>query len=143
MSTVSTRLAEAFRDTSPPAQLKDILLEPYHTFRDVFSKESFDRLPKQKQWDHAIDLVPGAQPFSMKVYPMSPVEQKELNKFLEENLASSRICPLKSLTGSPVFFVNKKDSKLRFMQDYRKLNAMTVNNTYPDRKSTRLNSSHS
>src|SRR6266481_1792346 len=31
---------------------------------------------------------------------------------------------------SPVFFVNKKDSKLRFVQDYWKLNAMTVKNTY-------------
>jgi len=32
---------------------------------------------------------------------------------------------------SPVFFINKKDSKLRFVQDYCKLNAMTVKNTYP------------
>src|SRR6266481_9228326 len=31
---------------------------------------------------------------------------------------------------SPVFFVDKKDSKLRFMQDYRKLNAIMVKNTY-------------
>src|SRR6266481_8309164 len=112
----------------PPALLKDILPEPYHTFRDIFSKESFDKLPEQKQWYHAIDLVPGAQPFSTKVYLMSPVEQKELNKFLEENLASGQICPSKSPMASPVFFVNKKDSKLRFMQDYSKLNAMTVKN---------------
>ncbi len=32
---------------------------------------------------------------------------------------------------SPVFFVDKKDSKLRFMQDYQKLNVMMVKNTYP------------
>ena len=31
---------------------------------------------------------------------------------------------------SPVFFVKKKDGKLRFVQDYWKLNAMTVKNTY-------------
>ena len=31
---------------------------------------------------------------------------------------------------SPVFFIDKKDSKLRFVQDYCKLNAMTVKNTY-------------
>src|SRR6266481_9313084 len=67
----------------------------------------------------------------MKVYLRSPIEQKELDKFLEENLASGHIHLLKSLMASPVFFVNKKDSKLRFMQDYRKLNAMTVKNTYP------------
>src|SRR6266481_968318 len=130
MSTVSTRLAEAARDTSPPACLEDILPEQYHAFRDIFSKESFDRLPKWKQWDHAINLVPGAQPFSMKVYPMSEVKQKELDKFLEENLASGRIHPSKSPMASPVFSVDKKDSKLRFVQDYRKLNAMMVKNTY-------------
>jgi len=32
---------------------------------------------------------------------------------------------------SPVFFVDKKDGKLRFIQDYWKLNAVTVKNTYP------------
>ena len=73
-----------------------MLPKPYLSFRDVFSKESFDELPKRKQWDHAIDLKPETQPFSTKVYPMSPVEQKELDDFLEENLSSGRIHPSKS-----------------------------------------------
>ena len=78
----------------------------------MFSKESFDELPEQKQWDHAIDLKPESQPFSTKVYPMSPIKQKELDDFLEENLLSGRICPSKSLMASPVLFVKKKDGKL-------------------------------
>ena len=105
--------------------------EPYLSFRDVFSKESFNELPEQKQWDHAIDLVPGSKPFSTKVYPISPVEQKEINDFLDKNLSSGHIRPSKSPMASPVFFVKKKDGKLRFVQDYRKLNTMTVKNTYP------------
>ena len=105
--------------------------EPYLGFRDVFSKESFNELPEQKQWDHAIDLVPGSKPFSTKVYPISPVKQKERDDFLDKNLSSGRIRPSKSLMASPVFFIKKKDGKLRFVQDYRKLNAMTVKNTYP------------
>ena len=32
---------------------------------------------------------------------------------------------------SPVFFIKKKDGGLRFVQDYRALNAMTVKNWYP------------
>lgn len=32
---------------------------------------------------------------------------------------------------SPVFFVKKKDGRLRFVQDYRKLNEMTIKNRYP------------
>ncbi len=32
---------------------------------------------------------------------------------------------------SPFFFVKKKDGKLRPVQDYRKLNEMTIKNHYP------------
>ncbi len=32
---------------------------------------------------------------------------------------------------SPFFFVKKKDSKLRPVQDYKKLNEMTIKNHYP------------
>ena len=96
----------------------------------MFSKESFDELPEQKKWDHAINLKPESQPFSTKVYPMSLIKQKELNDFLEENLLSSCIHPSKTPMASPVFFMKKKDGRLQFVQDYQKLNAMTVKNTY-------------
>src|SRR6266481_8165672 len=112
-------------------QLEDILPRPYQAYQDIFSKESFDELPERRQWDHAIELFPDTQPFSMKVYPLSPVEQKELNSFLEENLRTSQIHPSKSPMASLVFFVDKKDGKLRFIQDYWKLNVVTVKNTYP------------
>ena len=128
---ISTRLAEAAKGDAPAAKLEAMLPKPYLGFRDVFSKESFNELPEWKQWDHVINLKPESQPFSTKVYLMSPVEQKELNDFLEENLLSGRIRPLKSPMASPVFFVKKKDGRLRFVQDYRKLNAMMVK----DRKS--------
>ena len=74
----------------------------------MFSKESFNELPEQKQWDHAIDFTLESQPFSMKVYLMSPIKQKELDDFLKENLLSSRIHPSKSPMVSLVFFVKKK-----------------------------------
>ena len=32
---------------------------------------------------------------------------------------------------APFFFIKKKDGKLRFVQDYRKLNEVTVKNRYP------------
>jgi len=59
------------------------------------------------------------------------VEQKELDAFLEENLHTRRIHPLKSPMAAPVFFIKKKDSSLRLVQDYRALNSMTVKNKYP------------
>ena len=111
-TTISTRLTEAAKEDAPAAKLKEMLPKPYLGFRDVFSKESFDELPERKQWDHVIDLKPASQLFSTKVYLMSPVEQKELDDFLEENLSSGCIRPSKSLMASLVFFVKKKDGKL-------------------------------
>jgi hypothetical protein len=49
---------------------------------------------------------------------MTLTEQTEMDAFLEEPLATGRIRQSKSPLGSPVFFINKKDRKLRFVQDY-------------------------
>ncbi len=95
-------------------------------FKDLFNKESFDELPEPKPWDHAIELIPNANAnLDCKVYPLNRAEQEELDNFLDENLSSGRIRPSKSPMASPFFFVKKKDSKLRPVQDYRKLNEMT------------------
>ena len=99
---------EAAKEDAPPTELEDVVLEPYLSFWDVFPKELFDELLEQKQWDHDINLVPGSKPFSTQVYPISPVKQKELNDFLDENLSSSHICPSKSPMASLVFFVQRR-----------------------------------
>jgi len=128
-ATVSQRLAEGFRQNS---QSTDDECIPLHLceFHSVFSKDSFDELPASKPWDHAVELVTDATPKTCKVYPLSASEQKELDKFLKENLKSGRIRPSKSPMAAPVFFV-KKDGKLCLVQDYHALNAMTVKNKYP------------
>ena len=96
----------------------------------MFSKDSFDKLPDPKPWDHVIELLPDATAKSCKVYPLSASEQKELDAFLKENLDSGRIRPSKSPMAAPVFFIKKKDGKLRLVQDYCQLNTMTVKNKY-------------
>jgi RNase H-like domain found in reverse transcriptase/Reverse transcriptase (RNA-dependent DNA polymerase)/Integrase zinc binding domain/Chromo (CHRromatin Organisation MOdifier) domain len=63
--------------------------------------------------------------------PLSPDEQKQLDKFLDEHLTSGHIRPSKSPMASPFFFIKKKDGSLRPVQDYRKLNDITVKNRYP------------
>ena len=78
-----------------------------------------------------MELVTDTSLKSCKVYPLSALEQKELDAFLKENLDSGRIRPSKSLMASPVFFIKKKDGKLRLVQDYHALSAMTVKNKYP------------
>lgn len=65
-----------------------------------------------------------------KVYRLNWAEQEELDKFLDENLASGQIQPSKSLMVSPFFFFKKKNRKLHPIQDYWKLNEMTIKNWY-------------
>jgi len=99
-------------------------------FESVFTKEDFNILLEHWQWDHAIKLVLGLEPKLLKVYPLSLVEQKELDSFLEENLYTRRIHSSKSPMAVLVFFIKKKNGSLRLVQDYCALNSMTVKNKY-------------
>jgi len=130
-STISQKLVEGAHRASETQKGLPTLSDCAKGFKSVFAKEDFDILPKHRQWDHAIELVPGSEPKSSKVYPLSPVEQKELDSFLEENLHTGRIHLSKSPIAAPVFFIKKKDGSLWLVQDYQALNSMTVKNKYP------------
>ena len=100
-------------------------------FKGLFSEKGFDRLPKRRPWDHAIELKADFTPTNCKVYPLNMQERTALDEFLDENLRTGRIRPSKSPMASPFFFVKKKDGSLRPVQDYMKLNESTVKNRYP------------
>jgi len=131
-TSVSQWLAKAFQKNSMPWDYANHIPLHLRDFDSVFSKDSFDDLPESKPWDHAIELILEANASKgCKVYPLSVSEQRELDAFLKENLNSGRIHPSKSPMASPVFFIKKKCSALRLVQDYHLLNAMTVKNKYP------------
>ena len=112
-------------------RILEILPKHCHLYRNMFEKQTFDELPPQRPWDHTIKLVEGAKALDCKIYPLSKDEQTQLEEFLKENLEMNRIRPSKSPMTSPFFFVKKKDGKLRPVQDYQKLNEMTIKNRYP------------
>src|SRR5258708_5006536 len=129
MSTPLQRLAEealAQRVHLPESAIP----KHYKDFTDVFSEEAFAHLPPRKERDHTIELHPDAKRPRVRTFPLSPAEQKELDALLRENLANRQIHPLKSPIGAPVFFVKKKEGSLRLVQDYQKLNEITVKNSY-------------
>ena len=74
--TVSQRLALAFQRNKPHDPRNSAVPDFLQEFEDVFAKESFDELPMPRPWDHAIELLDGAEPTSTKCYPLSPAEQK-------------------------------------------------------------------
>jgi hypothetical protein len=130
-STVSRHLAEAFAKNSKLKDFHDIVRTSLHAYADVFSKTAFNSLPERRKWDHAIELEHELSPGFHKVYPLTLTEQTEMDAFLEEVLATVHIRQSKSPLRALAFFIKKKDGKLRFIQDYRVLNAITRKNRYP------------
>ena len=70
---------------------KKTLSECYKEFANIFDKNTSERLPESKPWDHAIDLKPDFTPSNCKIYPLSPKETEEMNKFIDENLQKGYI----------------------------------------------------
>jgi len=98
---------------SAETQAAATLLPAYVTkFQSVFTKKDFDILPEHHKWDHTIELILGAEPKSLKVYPLSSLEQAELDTFLEENFHTGQIWLSKSPIAAPVFFIKKNDGLL-------------------------------
>src|SRR5260221_6848841 len=97
--TPSQWLAQEAQKAEVSRPLEDMVLAQYHNFRDIFSKEAFDELPPRKVWDHTIDLSPGTELPHSQMFPLSPAEQKELDNFLQWNLANARIHPSNSPMG--------------------------------------------
>ena len=97
----------------------------------MFSKEATDHIPPSQPYDHEINLDDAFTLKIVKVYPLSPEEQKAAEDFLDENLTSGKIHPSNSPQASPFFFIKKKDGGLRPCQDYRYVNEHTIQDAYP------------
>ena len=97
----------------------------------MFGKKQSERMPTRKLWDYAIDVKERFVLRKRKMYLLLREEREEMREFIKEQLQKGYIRPLKSPQIAPVFFVGKKDSKKRMVQDYRYLNEWTIKNNYP------------
>jgi hypothetical protein len=62
--------------------------EEYQEFSPVFNDEALQRFPPSREWDHAIELKPGAwDALDCKIYPMTREEDASLEKFIDEMMA--------------------------------------------------------
>jgi hypothetical protein len=70
-------------------------------------------------WDHAIELLPNApNTLPACLLPLNHMEQKEMQKFVEEHLRQGTIQESWSPYIANFFFIKKKDGKLCPVQDY-------------------------
>jgi hypothetical protein len=97
--------------------------------------------PHREMWDgrlgnvtatsRRIDLTPGARPVHAHPYLAGPqareVEREEIERMLNQGV----IEPTTSEWASPIVLVPKSDGSYRFCVDYRRLNAITIPDTYP------------
>ena len=123
----SQRIAEEQEKTRP----KEEIPQEFQGFRKVFSDKESERMPTQKPYDHAINLVPRSKLPRSRRYPLGPKEEEALDKYLDENLRKGYIWKSGSSAASPVFYIKKKNGDLRLVVDYRRLNAITEKDQYP------------
>ena len=98
-------------------------------YKVIFPDELPKCLPPRRDIEHRIDLMVGAQPPQSTIYRMSEHELIELKKQINSLLENGFIKPSLSPYGSPCLFV-KKDGSVRLVVDYRKLNAITIKNSF-------------
>ena len=78
---LASQLAE--REAKPD---KVFLPEEYRHHHRVFSEKESQHFPGPRIWDHAIELKAGAPSMLPgKVYPLTQVEQKTLEEFIQEH----------------------------------------------------------
>jgi len=124
-TTVSTTLAKA-------EQPKNIKIPPeFRQYGKVFSDEEAQRLPKHQPWDHKIDLIPGMEMKKTTVYRLTPIEKVALKEYIEDGLKRGTLRRSEAPHACSFFFIDKKDGKLRPVQDYCPLNVITVKNAAP------------
>jgi len=127
-ATISTELAIKAQQYTKKVEVP----MEYQQFAKVFSEEESKRYPPKRAWDHAIKFKKDTpEAIDCKVYLMNRIEDEAVRKFLFSELEKGYIRESKSPYASSFFFVRKKDGKLQPVQDYRKVNAITICNQYP------------
>ena len=119
---------EKATDENPGDQIRDLLLQE---FPEVMSSQIRLGLPPKGRPEHSIELLPDAKPAHTPAYRLSPKENDELKRQIEELLNAGLIRPSSSPWGAPVLFAKKKDDGLRMCIDYRALNRRSAKDRYP------------
>ena len=115
-------------DKTNPEDLPDYI----RPFTHLFNKKKFEKLPERHEWDYKINLIDEApKELNAKAYAMTLKEEEALNQQLDKQLKARLIVESKSRYAVPCFYISKKDGSLWLVQDYRKLNQVTIKDKMP------------
>ena len=122
------RKTEKKLDTTNPEDLLDYI----QPFTHLFNKKKFEKLLEQQEWDHKINLIEETpKELNTKAYAMTLKKEEALNQQLDEQLKARLIVESKSRYTAPCFYIPKKDGLLQLVQNYRKLNQVTIKDKTP------------
>ena len=107
------------------------LLDYGWPFIHLFNKKKFKKLPERRKWDHKINLTEKAsKELNAKVYAMT-LKEEALNQWLNKQLKAGLTVESKSRYVALCFYIPKKNGSLQLVQDYRKLNKVTIKDKMP------------
>lgn len=107
------------------SQIAKLLMD----YQDVFSKGDGD-LGRTDIIKHKIDTG-AAAPIRQRARRLPTNHQEEVDRQVKDMLSRGIIEPSKSPWSAPIVLVTKKDGSKRFCVDYRRLNSVTVKDSYP------------
>ena len=123
------RVEEVLDVSGVPAQEKEELLELMQQHHTVFSLEDGER-GETNLVEMQIDTG-DARPCRQRLRRMPFAVRQEVSKQLRSMQSSGVIQPSDSPWSSPVVMVRKKDGTHRFCVDYRELNSLTRQDSFP------------
>lgn len=108
---------------------KSVVLELFKEYRDVFAF-SKNEVGHTNVLEHCIDTI-NPKPIKLPNRRMPHVYQEEIDTQVEWLLSQGIVTPSSSPWAAPIVMVRKKDGSMRMCVDYRRLNGVTIKDSFP------------
>ncbi|KAL4296046.1 hypothetical protein GQ457_12G011230 [Hibiscus cannabinus] len=122
---INAQLGVQKEDKKVSVEIQEIL----QRFHEIFAEPQ--GLPPERGHDHKIELVDEKAVIKVKPYRHPANQKNEIEKLIGEMLEAGIIRDSNSAFASPVVMVKKKDGSWRMCVDYRKLNQLTIKDSFP------------
>lgn len=118
--------SDSYRSPSPPVHSDVQTL--VSTYSSLFNPHSW--LPPCRAIDHHIPLLVGTKSVNVCPYQYAHDQKAEIERQVDETLATCIIRPNSSSFSSPMILVSKKESTWHFCMDYCAFNLVTIEDRF-------------